>query len=255
MRNRIFALCLSGLASSVIFAADYQGSLDWSTRAEIGTLVSGVVDKVHVKAGQSVTKGDVLLQLDERDFSYRVTSTKAVYQRATAHYEEAKREHERSMELYDRRLLSDHELQLKKIALVTAQASMEHAHSANELALLDLERSRLKAPFDGLVIAVLVDQGEAILNRFQLRPLVVLAGMGQMRALAQIDSKTAAKLKEGSPASVGVRGDWLIGNVQEIGREPVRITDKDAFYLLTTTFTPGESQLRAGEKATIRIKD
>lgn len=255
MRNLIAALCLCGLASSTLFAADYQGSLDWSARAELGTLVSGMVSKVDVKAGQSVTKGDVLLQLDERDFVYRVTSTKAIYQRAKANHEEAKREHERSVELYDRRLLSDHELQLKKIALVTAQASMDHAQSARELAQLDLERSILKAPFDGVVINVLVGEGEPVLNRFKLRPLVILASKGQMHAIAEIDSKAAARLKENSPASVGVRGDWLIGSVLHVGREPVQVTDKDAFYLLTATFTPHEIQLRAGEKATIRIQE
>ena len=42
MRNKLFVLCLCCLASSTLFAADYQGSLDWSTRAELGTLVSGV---------------------------------------------------------------------------------------------------------------------------------------------------------------------------------------------------------------------
>lgn len=253
MRSSIFALCY--LASSALFAADYQGSLDWSARAEIGTLVTGVVDKVNVKAGQSVTRGDVLLQMDERDFVYQVASTKAVYERGKANYEEAKREHERSMELYDRRLLSDHELQLKKIALIQAQAAMEHAQSTSELALLDLERSVLKAPFDGLVVKVLVSEGEPVLNRFQVRPLVILAATGRMNAVAKIDSKTATKIKEGTPASVGIGGDWLIGSVVEVGSEPVQVTDKDAFYLLTATFTPGEVQLRAGEKTIIRIKE
>jgi RND family efflux transporter MFP subunit len=255
MRNSIFALCLCYLASSALFAADYQGSLDWSARAELGTLVSGVVDKVNVKAGQTVSKGDVLLQLDERDFIYQVASAKAIYQRSEANYEEAKREHERSVELYDRRLLSDHELQLKKIGLLQAQAAMELAQSASELALLDLERSVLKAPFDGLVINVLVNESESVLSRLQVRPLVVVAATGSMNAVARIDSKAAAKLKEGTPASVGIGGDWLIGSVVQVGNEPVQVTDKDVFYLLTATFTPGEAKLRAGEKAIIRIQE
>ena len=125
MMNRLFVLCLCCLAAPALLAADYQGSLDWSARAELGMLVSGVVGKVHVKAGQPVSKGDPLLQLDERDFTYRATSTKAVLERAKSTYEEAQREHERSVELYDRRLLSDHELQLKQIALVAAKAALE----------------------------------------------------------------------------------------------------------------------------------
>ena len=255
MRNKLILLCLCWLASSTLFAADYQGSLDWSARAELGMLVSGVVGKVNVKAGQTVSKGDVLLQLDDRDFTYRITSTKAIYQRAKSGFEEAEREHVRSLELYDRRLLSDHELQMKKISLVEAQAAMERAQSATELAQLDMERSVLIAPFDGVVVKVLVEEGEAVLNQLQLRPLVILAAQGQMHAKAQIDSKTAAKIKEATPASVGVRGDWLMGSVLEVGREPVHVTDKDAFYLLVVTFTPGEVELRPGEKATIRIQE
>ena len=255
MRNKIIVLCLCWLASSPLFAADYQGRLDWSARAELGLLVSGVVGKVNVKAGQTVSKGDVLLQLDDRDFAYRITSTKAIYQRAKSAFEEAEREHVRSVELYDRRLLSDHELQMKKISLVEAQAAMERAQSATDLARLDLERSALTAPFDGVVVKVLTEEGEPVLNRFQMRPLVILAARQQMHAIAQVDSKNAAKIKAGTPASVGVRGDWLMGSVLEVGAEPVQVTDKDAFYLLVVTFTPGEAELRPGEKATIRIQE
>ena len=255
MRNKLIVLCLCWLTSSSLFAADYQGSLDWSARAELGMLVSGVVGKVNVKAGQTVSKGDVLLQLDDRDFTYRITSSKAIYQRAKSGFEEAEREHVRSLELYDRRLLSDHELQMKKISLIEAQAAMERAQSASELALLDKERSVLAAPFGGVVVKVLVEEGEPILNQLQLRPLVVLAAQQQMHAIAQIDSKSAARIKAGTPASVGVRGDWLMGSVLEVGMEPVHVTDKDAFYLLVVTFTPGELELRPGEKATIRIQE
>ena len=255
MRNKLIVLLLCWLASSSLLAADYQGSLDWSARAELGMLVSGVVGKVKVKAGQRVSKGDVLLQLDDRDFAYRITSTKAIYQRAKSGFEEAEREHVRSLELYDRRLLSDHELQMKKISLVEAQAAMERAQSATELALLDMERSVLIAPFDGIVVTVLVEEGVAVLNQFQLRPLVVLAAQQQMHALAQVDSKTATGIQEGTAATVGVRGDWLMGSVLEVGREPLHVTDKDAFYPLVVTFTPGEVELRPGEKATIRIQE
>ena len=54
---------------------------------------------------------------------------------------------------------------------------------------------------------------------------------------------------------MGVHGDWLMGSVLEVGKEPVRVTDKDAFYLLVVTFTPGEAELRAGEKTTVRIQE
>lgn len=253
--SKLFVMCLCCLAAPVLLAADYQGSLDWSARTELSTLVSGVVGKVNVKAGQSVSKGDTLLQLDERDFSLRVASTKAVFQRAKSAHEEAQREHDRSLELYDRRLLSDHELQLKKIALVEAEAALERSQSTAEMALLDLERSIVKAPFDGIVVKVLVQEGESILNRFRLRPLIVFAAREQMHAVAKIDSKAASSIKQGSPASVGVRGDWLMGSVLEIGREPVEVTDKDAFYLLFVTFNPGEVDLRVGEKASIRIQE
>ncbi len=255
MRIKIVVLCLFSLASSLVTAADYQASLDWSTRAELSILVSGIVDKVHVKEGKTVSKGDLLLQLDDRDFTYRFNSTKAIHQRSVANYQEAVREHQRSKELYDRRLLADHELQLKKIALVEAQASMEISKADMQLASLALERSTLKAPFDGLVISVLVHEGDAVLNRLQLRPMIILASTGQMVAVAKIASKAAAKLSEGMSASVGIRGDWMIGSVRQVGTEAVQVTDKDSFYLLKAVFAPGEIPLRAGEKATIRIKE
>ena len=97
-----------------------QATLQWGQRAELGTLVSGVVAEVPVRAGQSVNKGALLVTLDDRGFRARVQGAQAAVTRTGVRFEEAKREQERAIELYDRTVLSEHERQLAEIALAEA---------------------------------------------------------------------------------------------------------------------------------------
>ena len=98
--------------------------------------------------------------------------------------DEAVRELERTQELFERTLLSVHDLQLAQIAATGAEADHSSAEAELAEAEIKLEYSRILAPFDARVVSVPAQPGETVVSRLQARPLVVVAPAGRMRARA-----------------------------------------------------------------------
>ncbi len=245
---------LVALAMGPAAAAELTGTLDWVRRTELGTLVSGVVAAVPVRAGQSVAAGTELLRLDDRGFRARVAEAEAAVAKARVDFEEAEREDGRAAELYDRTVLSDHERQLAAIDLEAARATLQAARAQLTQARLDLERSAIRAPHAALVLRVAGAPGQVVVSELQSMPLVVVAEDGRMLVRANAGAAELAGVAPGAPARVGVRELWLQGTVAEVGLEPVAGTGQGARYEVTVVFDlPAGPRLRAGEVATLRL--
>jgi multidrug efflux system membrane fusion protein len=213
-----------------------------------------VVDEVAVRPGQAVGAGTVLVELDARGFRAEVNRSRAVLARSEALADEAVREDERAQELYDRTMLSDHERQLAQIARVEAESTLAEARARLAQAQLDLERSRLKAPFAARILAVNAMSGQAVVSSLQSQPLVILADSQAMLAEAEIAAGQLNGLAAGQAAQVGLGGDWLDGRIYDIGLEPVRRGEREVFYRVRVMFqVPQGRLLRAGMPAVLRL--
>lgn len=247
----LVALGVSGAAA----AADVSAVLAWSQKVELGTLVSGVIGEVHVRPGQTVTKGDRLVSLDGRGFNAQVARRLAGYKHAKAALEEARREDERAIELYDRTVLSDFERNQALIGLHAARANAEAARADLTEAQLDLERSVVRAPFDGLVLAVGVSPGQTIVSEWQSQPLVTLADNRVYHAHARIDATRAGQLEPGGGLQATVRGEAVQASVGYVGFEPVAQSEQGPLYALVAEIVAGDGEsLRVGETVTLHLE-
>lgn len=246
----LFGLCVSAAA----VAEDISAVVAWSQKVELGTLVSGVVSEVHVRQGQTVSKGDELITLDDRGFSSQLGRRLAAYEYARAALEEAKREDERAIELYDRTVLSDFERNQALIALHSARAGAEAARADLIKARLDLERSVVRAPFDGVVLAVNVAPGQTIVSEWQSQPLVTVADNRVYRARAEIDAAHAEKLEQGGALRATVRREAVQATVVYVGFEPVAQSQQGPRYELLVEIPAGEDLLRVGEMVILHME-
>ncbi len=255
--NMLTWLLLGGLLQSGALAAqDLSGTSEWGDEITLSTTVSGLVSQVHVAAGDIVKRGTLLLELDPRNYKARLAAAESRREEKRLLHEEAQRELERSLELYDRTMLSEHELQLARIEAAKTDAALRSAEAELTKARLQRDYSRIKAPFDGRVVAIHVQPGEAVVNRLQAVPLLTLVDYRRMLAHTQVDEKTMARLRVGDKVQIGVRGVWLDGEIATIGYDPVSRTAEAANYRLDAAFTPGEQMgLRSGEKLVIRLPD
>ena len=145
------ALCLAALSAS---AAEYPAVLAWKQRVVLSTPVSGVVTSVPAVAGERVKEGQVLVQLDKRPFESALRKAEAQAHKYRLNREEAKRELQRTRELYERTVISVHDLQVGEIAFASADADYASARAELEAAQLHLGYATVQAPFAGLVLEV-----------------------------------------------------------------------------------------------------
>ncbi|MEW8049760.1 MAG: efflux RND transporter periplasmic adaptor subunit [Candidatus Thiodiazotropha sp.] len=241
---------------SQLFARDLEAVTDWNNRAELTTLVSGMVSRVNVDVGASVKRGEVLLELDQRRYQSRLAAAASRLEATSQQNEEAKRELDRALELYDRTLLSDHERKQAEIAAATSDAAYREAEAKLVTIRLQREYSRIAAPFDGVVESIHVQPGQAVINRYSAVPLMTLFDNSRMKALAEIDERTVNGLKQGMGVQVGVHGQWLHGTIHRLGMHPVARDANGSRYLLEVVFSSASDRvIRAGEKAVVRLSD
>jgi RND family efflux transporter MFP subunit len=243
-----FVLCAQIAAAP---AAEYPAELDWSQRAVLSTPVSGVVELVDAAAGERVEKGQLLLQLDQRPFESVLRKSRAQLRKHKLLRDEARRELERTRELYERTVISVHDLQVGEIAFAVAESDYASATAAVESATLDLEYCTLQAPFRGVVLDVRVTAGMTVINTQEATPLVTLAQDRPMHAKARITREMRADVASGQAVNVTVNGERFSGSIHQIGLEP----DSDGHYTLTVSFDPGDAVLYAGLPASIETGD
>jgi len=245
-------LCLFLPFSS--YAEEFAGILQWSARVAISTPVSGVIEQVYANVGDIIPKGEKLLQLDDAVFKVDVSSAKSALTNRTEEYKEVKRELDRMQELYDRTMLSEHDLQVAKNNLVKAKASKEKAAANYTKALHDLKYSTVRAPFDAIVLERKAQPGQVISTRFQPETLFVIAAANRMLARIQVPEPWLGRLKKGKEAEVVLNSEKFPGKVLAIGMEPVSANSGKTSYPVDIEFHTQNKLLRAGQQARVIIE-
>ena len=252
IRLRLFAFLLT-LASASAWATDIDATLDWSQRSVLSTPASGVVREVAVKPGQRVEQGALLVRLDDRKAVAEVRRSQADVARLKLTLDEAEREYERALELYDRTVISERDRQLAEIDFSVAQANYAAATAAKTSAQVELEDTRLNAPFAGVIIAVAVTPGETVSNELSVTPMVTLASDRPLLARGRVDEATQRKLALDQAVVVRVGDERFQGQIDALGLEAVAGPDGNKFEI-AVRFQPSEArQLRAGQQAVILL--
>ncbi|MFO7592784.1 MAG: efflux RND transporter periplasmic adaptor subunit [Pseudomonadota bacterium] len=215
MRRAVYSglLLLSTLVSPSAMAA-WDGVIDWAQRTELSTATSGVVEKVLVSPGQHVDKGDSLLQLEPSALQAGVAKGKAAMSHYKLMLEEAERELERTEELYARTLLADRDLNLATIDHAKADAVYQQSRAEYLEALERLRNSRIRAPFDALVLERRVEPGQTVVSRLRTEPQLIVAAAGKRLVRFSVNADELDKLPPGTPVVVEAAGSRHEGRVE-----------------------------------------
>lgn len=250
MKRRLATVCLL-LAALPVGAESLAGRLDWVAPLELSTPRSGLVREVLVASGDRVAGGAPLARLEMRDARAYLAAAQAALNATRAAMEEAARERDRTQELYDRTLLSDHDLQLAQIALIEAEADYRAAQAAQVDAQLQVEYSELRAPYPALVLGVEVQPGQTVVNRVFVTPMVSITRSDRLAIRALAAPQQAARLASGQSVKVRVDGTQLDAVVVD----PGLILDPDSAdlqYRVEVRFDrPHGGEWRAGQPAEI----
>ncbi len=188
---------------------EYDGVVDSRNRVDVIARVAGRVKAVHVRAGQLVKKGDVLLELESEDFVAKLSAAESRLSTAKANLERMEKEHKRIRLLAKDGLASSHDQDAATANWKSALAALDGAEAAVQDALTQLSYTTLKSPIDGIVADKSINPGDFAMpalasNRDVTEGpvLVTVYGPDSMWIEARIPERFSSQIKTGTPVQV-----------------------------------------------------
>ncbi len=170
---------------------DWDGALQPVRQSTLAAQTQARVLAVKVHAGDRVRAGQVLVSLDNREAAAGVSQANAQEAQVQAALDEARAGNSRSKSLLQQGFISQAAMDAANAQLRQAEAQRSQAGAGSTLRQLASSYSSLVAPYDGVVTAVMVEQGDLAAPG---RPLVELHGSERLRAVAYVPASVALAL-------------------------------------------------------------
>jgi len=213
------------------------GKIEPKTQVKVSADVPGKIVRLAVEEGERVRRGQLLLQLD--DTQYRATwnqaratlaSSRARLADARSSLKVAEDNYERQRALFERRLLSQAEwdratatVESARSTAAAAQEDVARAEAALTGATDNLSKCRFVSPFDGVVSALNVEEGEIVMIGTMNNPgtqILVVSDLSRMLVRADVDEADIVDIGMGQKAKITVDAlpdTSFTGTVIEIG--------------------------------------
>ena len=200
------------------------GTLNPVGTVEVGSQISGIVNKVLVDYNDNVKKGQILAVVDTSVLEATVYNNRATVAKYEAELNQAKTEYERQKKLFEQGYVSEISLLELKTSVDTATASLNSAESSLKTALTNLKYAEIRSPIDGTVIKRSIDKGQTIAASYSAPTLFTLAeDLSKMQIEATVDETDIGQIKEGQSVMFTVQAypdETFSGEVRQIRLEP-----------------------------------
>ena len=181
------------------------GTIEPVTEVEVGTQVSGIIDKIYVDYNSVVTKGQLIAEMDRATLQSELASQQATYDGAKAEYEYQKKNYERSKGLHEKSLISDTDFEQALYNYQKAKSSYDSSKASLAKAERNLAYATITSPIDGVVISRDVEAGQTVASGFETPTLFTIAAdLTQMQVVADVDEADIGGVIEGQRASFTV---------------------------------------------------
>jgi len=218
------------------------GKIEPKTQVKISADIAGKVTDLRVKEGDRVKRGQLMLQLDDTQFRSSHQQAQAALAAARARQREAETalrvgeaNYERQRALFQQKLLSQAEWdaatsanEAVRVAVATAREDVARAQASLEAAADYLSKCRFLAPFDGVVSALNVEEGETVITGTMNNPgsqIMVVSDLSRMLVRAEVDETDVVDMQLGQKAKITVDAfpdTSFVGTVTEIGNTAKR---------------------------------
>lgn len=223
-----------------------------SVTAKQATIISSRllarINKINVRSGDLVNKGDVLITLENKDLASRVMESKEQVNAMQARFVEAEQNFKRANELFEKEIASKFDLDKSKADYQSIKAELTAAQQNLAQAETTLSYSTLRAPINGKVVDRFAEPG----NTAQAgAKLLSLYNPLSLRVEAQVRETLALTLTQGQSITVDLptAKQSLVGQVEEI--VPAANTGSRSFLIKVTL--PYKESLLPGMYARLLI--
>lgn len=212
------------------------GTIEPVTEIEVGTQVSGIIDKIYADYNSVVTKGQLIAEMDRITLQSELASQRATYNGAKAEYEYQQKNYERNEGLHRKQLISDTDFEQSLYNYQKARSSYESIQASLAKAERNLSYATITSPIDGVVISRDVEEGQTVASGFETPTLFTIAAdLTQMQVVADVDEADIGGIVEGQRASFTV--DAYPNDVFEGVVTQIRLGDASSTSTTTSSNT------------------
>jgi HlyD family secretion protein len=247
-----------------------SGTLNPLELTDVGSQVSGKIDKLYADYNSVVTKGQIVAELELEPLQMKIQQNEAAYQSRVAALERTKvtldnlrKKYERAQSLFDKNLLSYEERESAEAAylsaktdVTSAEASLSQAKTQLDLSKVDLSYAVIRSPVDGMVITRKVNVGQTIQASYQAPVLFQVAtDLTKMKVECSVDEADIGKVKEGQKARFTVEAfpnETFSGTVEQVRYASETVQNVVTYTTVVNVENP-EKKLRPGMTATVSI--
>lgn len=181
------------------------GSLNPYVLVNVGTEVSGKIEKIYKDFNDRVKKGELLAKLDTELLRTSLEATRGDLAKATTAMNLAKLDYDLQTQLFEKNMTPEYDLKKARYSYETAQQNHANAQLSLQKAQKNLDNAFITSPIDGIIVSRSVDEGQTVAASLNSPTLFVIANnLDQMQITASVDEADIGKIKVGQIAEFNV---------------------------------------------------
>ena len=255
----------------LVSAVASTGNLAAVVTVQVGTQVSGTIQRLFVDFNSQVKKGQVIAQIDPSLFNAQVEqshgnflNSQANVLKAKADLTDTKRTLERNRQLVKEGIVSQSDFDTAETKFHEAQATLQafqgsviQTRGAYSQAQTNLKYATIRSPVDGTVVSRNVDVGQTVAASFQTPTLFTIAqDLTKMEIDTSVDEADISRIRVGQPASFTVDSypeSRFTGTVSQVRNAPV-VAQNVVTYVVVVSVDNKDLKLKPGMTANVRIE-
>ncbi|PKN80511.1 MAG: efflux RND transporter periplasmic adaptor subunit [Candidatus Cloacimonetes bacterium HGW-Cloacimonetes-1] len=232
------------------------GSLNPNVSVNVGTEVSGTIQKIYVDFNSIVRKGQLLAKLDTEILETNLEATKSDVAKSKVSMEDAKLDLDLLKDLVKKNMAASYDLQKAQFKYDQAVLTLSNSRISMQRAEKNLQNASIKSPIDGVIVSRSIDEGQTVASSFNSPTLFIIANnLEQMQITANVDEADIGKVQVKMPVefSVDAYPDQAFnGNVKQIRLNPSTDSNVVSYAVIIDAHNP-DKILLPGMTANVTI--
>ena len=216
----------------------YVGEIDASGSAVISTNHSGILEAINVQQGTKVKKGAVLAEVESKNVRATYDISHATLRQAEDGYERIKKVHESGT--------------VADVKLVEIETQLAKAKAAARSSEISLEECKIKAPFNGTVSNILVEQGVQVNPG---TPILKLVDLSTIEVGIPVPEAEIGLIKIGQKALIDVPALNIEGIEAKVSLKGVTASSPSHTYKCTLVPLKKQTELYPGMVCKVRLSE
>ena len=232
------------------------GTIEAVTQVEVGTQVSGIIDKIYVDYNSVVHKGQVIAELDKSNLVSEMNSAVSQLQSAQSDLNYQQSNFKRMKTLFDKGLISANDYESARLTLEQAQSLVAQRQEAVTKAKTNLGYATITSPIDGIVLGKSVEEGQTVASSFNTPTLfTIVKDMTDMRVIANVDEADIGQVREGQRVTYTVDAypnEVFEGTVTQVRNQATTESNVVTYEVVISAPNP-DLKLKPGLTANVTI--